>query len=263
MNEYIRYIQSSDIHILITRSHKAHMPSLLARRVAMALPLITARAMRFGPSVGLHASAALPASRLRGGHAFMMSTATAAEPPATKEKFRADYKPPPYRIDRLSLNFDIFEEETLVTSTLTVRPEAGCGASVPFDLYGEELSLKSIEINGSPLAEGTDYALTEDGLSVINPPHVLGEEFELKTIVSIAPHENTQLSGLYKSGTAHRASNPLHALPQRPLTQCTRPSVVARRYVLLTVRGRGLSAHHVLPGPAGRDGAVRRTHRGR
>ena len=125
-----------------------------------------------------------------------MSTATAA--PEITEKFRKDYTPPPYRIDSLSLNFDIQEDETLVTSTLTVLPAAGAGEGVPMELDGEELSLRSIEIDGSPLTEGSDYALTSDGLALLRPPHT--SAFELKTVVSIAPHKNTQLSGLYKSG---------------------------------------------------------------
>ena len=122
-----------------------------------------------------------------------MSTAAAPQ-----EKFRLDYTAPPYRIDRLSLDFDIHEEETFVTSTLTVRTEAGANAA-PFELDGEELTLKSIELDGKALAEGEDYTVTEDGLSVLKPPQESGGEFELKTVVRIEPHKNTQLSGLYKS----------------------------------------------------------------
>ena len=89
---------------------------------------------------------------------------TAAAPAEAQEKFRLDYMPPPYMIDSLSLNFDIYEEETLVTSTLTVIPQAGAGEGVPFELDGEDLTLKSIELNGKPLVEGTDYVLgTEVG----------------------------------------------------------------------------------------------------
>jgi len=123
----------------------------------------------------------------------MLSAATADV--ASKEKFRVDYAPAPYRIDSLSLNFDIHEEETLVTSKLTIIP---AGQQTSLDLDGEDLELRSIELDGMPLAEGTDYELTTDGLSVLHPPE--GDEpFQLTTVVSIAPHKNTQLSGLYKS----------------------------------------------------------------
>ena len=66
------------------------------------------------------------------------------------------------------------------------------------ELDGEDLVLRSIELNGTPLSEGSDYALTPDGLSLLKPPAGT-EPFVLKTTVSIEPHKNTQLSGLYKS----------------------------------------------------------------
>lgn len=123
---------------------------------------------------------------------------TAAAEVAQQEKFRKDYAAPPYRIDALALNFDIHEEETLVTSQLTIVPAAGSDSQPPLELDGEELELRSIEVDGNPLAEGSDYTVTADGLSLLKPPS--GDApFVLKTVVSIAPHKNTQLSGLYKS----------------------------------------------------------------
>ena len=126
------------------------------------------------------------------------STAATAEKPEAVEKFRLDYKPPPYVIDRLSLDFDIREEETTVTAVLTIVPGAGAGAGVPMELDGEEVELKSIEIDGKALSEGSDYALTPDGLTLLAPPHDVAS-FALKTVVAILPQGHTQLSGLYKS----------------------------------------------------------------
>ena len=137
------------------------------------------------------ASTATSLSRMRGG-AAMLSTVVEPPPPAV-EKFRLDYAPPPYRIDSLTLDFDIHEEETIVTSTLTVHPSAG--AAGPFELDGEDLSLRSIELDGALLTEGTDYELTSEGLSVLKPP-ADATSFQLKTVVAIEPHKNTQLSGL-------------------------------------------------------------------
>jgi len=122
-----------------------------------------------------------------------------AQAPPVIEKFRKDYQLSPYRINRLSLNFDINEDVTLVSSTMNVTPQSGASDGTALDLDGEDLKLISIEINGVELKEGDGYVLTEDGLSVINPPHELGESFELRTVVEILPQENTQLSGLYKS----------------------------------------------------------------
>jgi len=110
------------------------------------------------------------------------------------EKFRADYAPPPYRIDKLSLNFDIHEGETIVTSTLSIVPSSSAAGTLELD--GEDLVLESVELNGAPLSEGTDYELTADGMTLKTLPL---SSFELKTVVKIVPEKNTQLSGLYKS----------------------------------------------------------------
>ena len=130
---------------------------------------------------------------LRGGSA-LLSTATEAAPAAPQEKFRKDYTPPPYRIDSLTLNFDIHEEETLVTSTLDIEPNDHAAGTL--DLDGEELVLRSIELDGKALSEGTDYKLTEDGITLLALPTAA---FKLTTVVAIKPQDNTQLSGLYKS----------------------------------------------------------------
>ncbi len=140
----------------------------------------------------------LQTERLRGG-ALSMSTAATAEKPAAVEKFRKDYAPPPYRVESLKLNFDIREEETLVTSTLTfLAGEAAQSAPTPLELDGEDLELRSIALDGTPLREGDDYTLAPDGLTLLSPPSGAAP-FELTTTVAISPAKNTQLSGLYRS----------------------------------------------------------------
>ena len=156
-------------------------------RVALAAPAATAAAaaVPYAPRLAV----------LRGGSStLMMSTAAVAEPAAPEERFRKDYQPPPYRIDSLTLNFDIHEEETLVTSTLNIEPSADAAGALELD--GEDLSLRSIEIDGKALVEGSDYKLTADGLSLLALPVAA---FKLTTVVAIKPQDNTQLSGLYKS----------------------------------------------------------------
>ena len=135
---------------------------------------------------------------LRGGRsAALMSTAVAA-PEAPVEKFRKDYAAPPYRIDSLTLNFDIHEEETLVTASLAIERAAGTAVGVPMELDGEDLDLRAIDIDGTALAAGEGYALgAKEGLTLLSPP--AGDKFTLTTTVAIKPQENTQLSGLYKS----------------------------------------------------------------
>merc|ERR1719421_2202356 len=156
----------------------------------LALCAATASLLRAAPPRGLLVN------RLRGGRSALMSTATAA-PAAPVEKFRADYTPPPYHIDSLTLNFDIHEEETLVTASLAIERAAGTAVGVPMELDGEDLELRSIEIDGTALTEGTDYERPSEGLKLLSPP--AGDRFTLTTTVAIKPQENTQLSGLYKS----------------------------------------------------------------
>ena len=125
-----------------------------------------------------------------------MPIPTRNTPPTPVERFRKDYAPLPYRIDSVSLDIDIRDEQTTVTATLQVLPQAD-SAGQPLDLDGVDLVLYSIELDGKPLARGTDFELTYDGLRLLEPPQVA---FELKTAVAIKPELNTQLSGLYKSG---------------------------------------------------------------
>ena len=47
------------------------------------------------------------------------------------------------------------------------------------------------------LVEAEDYTLTQETLTLLRPP--AGASFTLRTTVAIKPHENLQLSGLYKS----------------------------------------------------------------
>ena len=79
-----------------------------------------------------------------------------------------------------------------MTSTLNIEPSAVAAGTL--DLDGEELALRSIDIDGVTLSEGSDYALTEDGISLLKLPL---SKFALTTTVAIKPQDNTQLSGNY------------------------------------------------------------------
>jgi len=134
---------------------------------------------------------------LRGG--ALMSAVATAEPKAPVEKFRVDYKPPPYIIDTVQMDFNINEDETIVTTSLAFNRGADTTDGTPLELDGdsESITLKSVAIDGTALVEGTDYTLTEDTMTLLNPP--TGASFTLESTVAIKPQENLQLSGLYKS----------------------------------------------------------------
>jgi aminopeptidase N len=107
---------------------------------------------------------------------------------------RSAYTPSPYEVESVALNFVLTEEEAVVESTIKF---AARGGSPPLYLDGEELMLRSIAIDGTPLVEGKDYILgKEEGMTILSPP---ASGFVLSIVVANKPQENTQLSGLYKT----------------------------------------------------------------
>ena len=117
-----------------------------------------------------------------------------AEPKTT---YLADYKPPPFLIEAVDLEFEIQEDHTLVTSSLEVTKNPQSDEKTgPFNLNGEELDLVEIKINEVTL-ENQHYALDEQGLTI----HEVPEHFILWTKVKIKPSMNTKLEGLYASKT--------------------------------------------------------------
>jgi aminopeptidase N len=92
------------------------------------------------------------------------------------------------------LHFDLHDEETFVHSKLQVQRVESSDSTVPLVLNGEDLELRSVLVDGkSPAA--ADLIVDENGLTLLNMP----PSFELETTVRLKPHENTQLSGLYRS----------------------------------------------------------------
>ena len=106
----------------------------------------------------------------------------------------ADYQPASFAIRNVELEFELFSDKTLVTSTLTIeRTRADHSALV---LDGQELTLLSVELDGLIL-DASDYQLTPDQLIIASPP----DHFTLRTVVEIHPERNTSLEGLYRSRT--------------------------------------------------------------
>ena len=170
-----------------------------ARSMVLALTIAQALALVLPPSLRL--TAARSSLALRGGNAGMqdagpptrrslepMPIPTRNTPPTPVERFRKDYAPLAYLIDSVSLNIDIREEQTMVTSTLRVQPQ-GNSAGQSLDLDGVDLTLYSLEVDGTPLTRGDDFELTYDGLRLLSPPQ---QDFQLKTVVAILPEKNTQ-----------------------------------------------------------------------
>lgn len=103
----------------------------------------------------------------------------------------ADYQPPQYSIESVDLDITLSPSETLVIATLVIEQSAGEAGDVFLD--GEDLTLKSVRIDGHIVSSG--YTVTETALILHNAP----AKFELRTEVTLNPTDNTRLEGLYLS----------------------------------------------------------------
>ncbi|KTD04579.1 aminopeptidase N [Fluoribacter gormanii] len=101
-----------------------------------------------------------------------------------------NYLPPFFTVETVNLNFDLYDDHALVHSELKlIRQHEG-----PLHLYGDELELVSVHMNGQKL-EPSAYTVNDDGLIIENCP----DELVLNIVTRIYPQNNTQLSGLYRS----------------------------------------------------------------
>ncbi|WP_066332664.1 aminopeptidase N [Azohydromonas lata] len=107
---------------------------------------------------------------------------------------REDYVAPAYRIRSVELCFDLEPAKTLVSSKLAIErnPQA---APQPLRLHGEGLTLLRVLANG----ESVSFR-HEDGQLVIDHPPA-DDSFTLEIRNSCCPEKNTELSGLYTSGS--------------------------------------------------------------
>lgn len=118
-----------------------------------------------------------------------------AAPPV--EVFRKDYQRLPFLVKTIRMNFDIRNGQTTVTTEMTVQanPDAPSSSDLHLDGDSASVSLQSIEMDGKPLKLGVDYDLDSRKLIL----HNVQNESKIRTVVTISPEDNTELSGLYKS----------------------------------------------------------------
>ena len=131
--------------------------------------------------------------------ALNSAVATEAETTAPVEIFRNDYSPLPHVVSKIDMDFVIEEGKTKVTTDLTIEPnDKYSGDSNDMVLDGDETCVKllSITMNGKELVADKDYVLEPGRLILKSPP----AGAIVQTVVEIVPEDNTQLSGLYKSG---------------------------------------------------------------
>ena len=106
-----------------------------------------------------------------------------------------DYTPPGFLVSNVDLDIDLREDHAVVTASLKVqRNPKAADPQAPLELYGDELELVSVALDGVALAPAR-YRADASGLSI----HDVPARFELTTVCRLQPKRNTKLMGLYAS----------------------------------------------------------------
>ena len=134
-----------------------------------------------------------PYARERDFRQYREDFSMADTTPSTRTPvYLADYMPPAFRVEQVELNFDLHPQATQVRARLRLHRRA----AGELHLNGRKLKLHEILLDGEKLGDNL-YTVDEDGLTV----HEVPDDFTLETLVEICPAENTELSGLYMSGS--------------------------------------------------------------
>ena len=108
---------------------------------------------------------------------------------------REDYAAPAFWIREADLCFDLDGAKTLVASKLRIERNAQAAAQ-PLRLNGEGLTLLRVMADG----QSVSFRHGEGGELIIDQPPE-ADRFTLELRNTCAPDKNTQLSGLYTSGS--------------------------------------------------------------
>ncbi len=109
--------------------------------------------------------------------------------------YRTAYVVFDYIIEKLDLEFKLFDDQTVVTARGKYRhnPES-INMNPPLFLFGEQLELQSISVNGRKL-NVNEYRLDDKTLQIDRLP----DAFVLEVVTVVYPAKNTSLEGLYRS----------------------------------------------------------------
>ncbi|MFM5008108.1 aminopeptidase N [Aeromonas sp. R9-2] len=143
---------------------------------------------------------------------------------AMTAKYRQDYQAPLYWIDTIDLDFQLQEPLTQVTAITRIRRNGEHNA--PLTLDGEQLTLKSVAIDGIPCDH---YEQGESSLTLFNLP----AECVLTIVTLLDPAANTALEGLYKSGDAYCTQCEAEGF-RRITYYLDRPDILARYSTRIT-----------------------------
>ncbi|MFY9509393.1 MAG: aminopeptidase N, partial [Rubrivivax sp.] len=107
---------------------------------------------------------------------------------------RQDYTAPAFWIRRVELSFDLDPAKTIVASKLHIERNPAA-APQPLKLHGEDITVLRVMCAGDSLS----FRVEDNQLVIDNPP--AGDSFVLEVRNTCNPDKNTQLSGLYTSGS--------------------------------------------------------------
>jgi len=117
-----------------------------------------------------------------------------------KAIYLKDYTKPAFSIESVNLTFELFEEYALVTNSMKIKKEDKDTRELTLDSVN--LELKELWINDLKVTDSR-YIIEQEKLIVLNVPSA----FSLKIINKIYPQNNTELEGLYKSGSIFCTQN--------------------------------------------------------
>ncbi|WP_036286398.1 aminopeptidase N [Methylocystis sp. ATCC 49242] len=110
-----------------------------------------------------------------------------------------DYRPADFLIDAVDLDIALHRTATKVVARLSLRRNPKGAAGAPLTLDGDDLALLGVKLDGRALGPA-EYTATPDSLTVLSVPDA---PFTLEIETEVNPSANTQLSGLYRSGSAY------------------------------------------------------------
>ncbi len=118
---------------------------------------------------------------------------------APQTVYLADYTPPAFAIESVTLAFDLGVEHTEVEATLSIRRVKPGTAPLVLDGAPDAEGsgqLLSIKLDGKSVSPSA-YTLTDESLTLHQP----GDRFTLTTRRRLTPSHNKSLEGLYASGS--------------------------------------------------------------
>lgn len=117
-----------------------------------------------------------------------------------KTIYLKDYKAPAFKVKNCHLTFELFEEYTIVTNIMNIKAQDKSIKNLSLDTL--ELELLEIYLNDVKLNDNR-IIIEDEKLIILD----VSDKFTLKIINKIYPQNNTELEGLYKSGTIFCTQN--------------------------------------------------------